>query len=39
MDAQDGSEGLGRDEVQDLGNGFLVCVISEYHPLESSGLT
>lgn len=33
MDAQDGSEGLGRDEVQDLGNGFLVCVISEYHPL------
>lgn len=34
MDAQDGSESLGRNEVKDLGDGFLVSVVSEHHPLD-----
>lgn len=33
-DAQDGDVCLGRDEVQDLGDGLLVRVIPEHHPLQ-----
>ena len=34
VDAQDGGESLGWNEVKDLGNGFLVRVVSKHHPLD-----
>lgn len=34
MDAQDGGESLSRNEIEDLGDGFLVRVIREHHPLD-----
>lgn len=34
VDAQDRGESLCRNEIEDLGDGFLVCVISKHHPLD-----